>query len=144
MAVQILVGDPKQLQASSEFFNTHVPRCQGGLKEDLQYHSRSTMERLSRGAHSAFAPGGSHSSMLTTQYRMHADVCHVVSEHFYRCALLPSTDFVDAFNSIVLAFLRLCHRCRRVIFVECRHTFLYPPMTAHCTRCTASVSLQGK
>eukprot|EP00892_Ulva_mutabilis_P002529 jgi/Ulvmu1/12277/UM087_0011.1 len=79
----VLVGDPKQLQASSEFFNTHVPRAQGGLREDMQHHSRSTMERLAR-AGRAFATGGAHASMLATQYRMHADVCHLVSEHFYR------------------------------------------------------------
>lgn len=88
VVLQVLVGDPKQLQASSEFFNTHVPRRQGGLREDMQHHSRSTMERLSRAGRSVFAPGGSHSSMLTTQYRMHPDVCTVVSEHFYRCAPL--------------------------------------------------------
>ena len=84
-ALQVLVGDPKQLQASSELHNTHVPRSNGGLREFMQHHSRSTMERLSRTPRSAFGAGGANVSALTTQYRMHADVCHVVSEHFYRC-----------------------------------------------------------
>lgn len=84
-ALQVLVGDPKQLQASSELHNTHVPRSSGGLREFMQHHSRSTMERLSRTPRSAFGAGGANVSALTTQYRMHADVCHVVSEHFYRC-----------------------------------------------------------
>lgn len=85
--MQVLVGDPKQLQASSEFHNTHIPRGQGGLREFLQHHSRSTMERLSRTARSAFAAGGANASTLTTQYRMPVDVCRVVSDHFYRCSL---------------------------------------------------------
>ena len=42
--VQVLVGDPMQLQAHSEFYNTHLPADKGGLQECMEHHSRSAMQ----------------------------------------------------------------------------------------------------
>ena len=85
----MLVGDPKQLQASSELMSTHIPATHGGTREHLHYHTRSTMQRLSEAAGmgsgaSAFAPRGGRAAVLRQQYRMHPSICHVCDTHFYR------------------------------------------------------------
>lgn len=83
---QILIGDPKQLEAHSNFFSTHLPCANGGLREYLEFHSRSTMGRLTECPQSAteLRLGGLNSSALHTQYRMHDHACRVVAKNFYR------------------------------------------------------------
>ena len=83
--LQVLVGDPKQLEATSEFFSTHIPNAKGGLQEQLQHHTRSAMQRLTE-TWAAAAAGGAATPecRLSTQYRMHDSICQVVDAQFYR------------------------------------------------------------
>ena len=82
----MLVGDPQQLQAHSEFFAAHLPAAQGGLLERLGCHSRSAMERLT-GSWAAAGAAARASVRLRTQYRMHNAVCTLIDRQFYsgRC-----------------------------------------------------------
>lgn len=77
----------------SEFYNTHLPASAGGLQEQLQWHTRSAMQRLTAVwvAHGADVLA-ERSSRLRTQYRMHDSICEVVDTQFYRRGqvLLPS------------------------------------------------------
>jgi hypothetical protein len=80
--LQILVGDPKQLEAMSEFYNVHIANKSGGLREQMLWHTRSAMQRLTmlwdkRGV------SREHSCKLRTQYRMHEAVCQLVDSTFY-------------------------------------------------------------
>ena len=77
------MGDPRQLEAQSEFKLTHLPATQGGVREFMAHHARSTMERLTSGSAAAFRAGGACTSLLRTQYRMHDAVCSTVSRLFY-------------------------------------------------------------
>ena len=89
--MQILVGDPRQLEATSEFFNTHISNDRGGLQEQLEFHSRSAMQRLTDAVWPALAhSGGAHATAgaeracwLRTQYRMAARICDCVDRQFY-------------------------------------------------------------
>lgn len=81
-ALQVLIGDPRQLEAHSEFFNTHMPAERGGLAEAMAHHTRSAMERLrqlwqDRGCEALL------SVRLRTQYRMHESVCYLIDKNFY-------------------------------------------------------------
>lgn len=79
------MGDPKQLEATSEFFNTHIPNAKGGLQEQLQHHTRSAMQRLTETWAAAAARGErTPECKLRTQYRMHDSICQVVDAQFYR------------------------------------------------------------
>ena len=46
-SLQVLVGDPRQLPATSELMDTHIPGHAGGTRDHLHFHTRSTMQRLS-------------------------------------------------------------------------------------------------
>ena len=82
--VQVLVGDPKQLEATSEFFNTHIYNDRGGLREQLLWHSRSAMQRLTElWPHMDGNDGKGRVCRLRTQYRMHDTICHLVDGQFY-------------------------------------------------------------
>jgi hypothetical protein len=85
--MQILVGDHLQLQARSEFYDTHA-----ALQASMQHHSRSAMDRLIESwERGQLAAGQGDRNKLTpplvrlkTQYRMHAAICHLVDTTFYR------------------------------------------------------------
>ena len=89
--VQILVGDPRQLEATSEFFNTHISNANGGLQEQLEFHSRSAMQRLTDAVWPALKysggpnarAGAERACWLRTQYRMAARICDCVDRQFY-------------------------------------------------------------
>ena len=88
LRLQLLVGDPRQLQAMSEIITTHTPIARGGTRELLLHHSRSTMERLSVSRGRGFArSGGCHSAALSMQYRMNATICSLCSSMFYRACV---------------------------------------------------------
>lgn len=69
----------------SEFYNIHISNKSGGLREQMLWHTRSAMQRLTT-LWDEQGVSKEHSCKLRTQYRMHEAVCQLVDNTFY-----PST-----------------------------------------------------
>jgi hypothetical protein len=80
--LQVLIGDPMQLEAHSEFFNTHLPSSQDGLRDAMEHHSRSAMQRLAL-LWASKKIDKRLSVRLKTQYRMHESICYLIDANFY-------------------------------------------------------------
>lgn len=101
----------------THFHNAHIRP----LKAWLDYHARSTMDRLTSCYTSAaeFHSDGRNTSTLRTQYRMHDACCRVVAANFYYNA--------ERYGMLVFGeHTPCCNNCAHVVL----HLSL-PPCQAH-------------